>query len=832
MIGLAIWSGSSPWSMCAGAHARGAQHSHSDVMAWRVAPSEDALQVRFWGVRGSTCASGPQFVEFGGHTPCVEVRCGVAPVHRRCRHRASRPSGPSSAPRAPREVDILLSHLHLDHVGGLPFFKPSVLSGDRIDPHPLRQHGRRERRGGARAALRAADLPDRARPAAGPVRASGLPGRRDPDLPGRRQRRHHPAQPSRRRDRVPLPPCAAAASATSATSSIPTPGRTRTSPASCAAPTSSSTTACSPRPILRPASGWGHSTWQKGVELCQAAEVKALAIFHLYPGHNDAALSAAEAEMQAVMPTAFIARERQAFTFPAGLTARSPASRREPGRAADSAAVPAGLAPGSAAPGAVADRRRRDALRQPDAPPGLSSPCQSCRRRARRLLSAAPDRRSCKPVPPPLCAGAAERPLEPQGADAAGRRHRVLVAAASSSRLAALRPAPPRPARRSPAASPRRRSPGPRRRGRRHPARCRPGRGSLLQVVAVGRGRRAPPTSGSCPTAAALARARPPDPRRHLVREPRQLHGRARLDHRRRDGADHRLPGGPRRRRAGCRRRPRSSRPPCAAALLGFAPFNRPVARLFLGDVGLAADRPPGRLAARAARRRRGARGGAPAAALLSRRRDAHPPAPAPRPPRAGLGGASQPFLPAGHRQRLLRAWRSAAASSPSTSRSPRSPAATLAWPRRRSQIAALAGGCGLVGLTAPALRARRVRRRHPRRGRPVARSRSDPVTALIALTGATGFIGRHLLGDAAPARLPGPRAPAPPRRGAAGGVERGDRRHRLAAQHGGRPARRRRRHPFGRDRPRHVGPAGGRLPGHQHGGDDRRSPARPSGRA
>ena len=44
--------------------------------------------------------------------------------------------------------------------------------------------------------------------------------------------------------------------------------------------------------------GWGHSTWQKGVEVCQAADVKALAIFHLYPGHSDTVLKAIEAEMQ------------------------------------------------------------------------------------------------------------------------------------------------------------------------------------------------------------------------------------------------------------------------------------------------------------------------------------------------------------------------------------------------------------------------------------------------------------------------------------------------------------------------------------------------------
>ena len=62
--------------------------------------------------------------------------------------------------------------------------------------------------------------------------------------------------------------------------------------------------------------------------------------------------------------------------------------------------------------------------------------------------------------------------------------------------------------------------------------------------------------------------------------------------------------------------------------LIGFAPFNRPVARIFLGDVG---SLPIGLLFAwllvlvggqRACRRR------AAAAALLSRRRDPHPAAP------------------------------------------------------------------------------------------------------------------------------------------------------------------------------------------------------------
>ena len=63
--------------------------------------------------------------------------------------------------------------------------------------------------------------------------------------------------------------------------------------------------------------GWGHSTWQKGVELAQMAGVKSLAIFHHYPGHDDTYLKAAEATMQTAMPTAFVARERQVITLPA-----------------------------------------------------------------------------------------------------------------------------------------------------------------------------------------------------------------------------------------------------------------------------------------------------------------------------------------------------------------------------------------------------------------------------------------------------------------------------------------------------------------------------------
>jgi UDP-N-acetylmuramyl pentapeptide phosphotransferase/UDP-N-acetylglucosamine-1-phosphate transferase len=82
-------------------------------------------------------------------------------------------------------------------------------------------------------------------------------------------------------------------------------------------------------------------------------------------------------------------------------------------------------------------------------------------------------------------------------------------------------------------------------------------------------------------------------------------------------------------------------------AMLGFAPFNKPVAKLFLGDVG---SLPIGLLLGWLLLELAG-RGHPPA--LLSRRRDlyAHQPH---LPGRAVLAGASPAFLSAGSRRRIL----------------------------------------------------------------------------------------------------------------------------------------------------------------------------------
>jgi phosphoribosyl 1,2-cyclic phosphodiesterase len=54
--------------------------------------------------------------------------------------------------------------------------------------------------------------------------------------------------------------------------------------------------------------GYGHSTWEHGVRLCEEAGVDRLLIFHHRPGRDDAGLRAIEAEAQVCFPGAIVAR--------------------------------------------------------------------------------------------------------------------------------------------------------------------------------------------------------------------------------------------------------------------------------------------------------------------------------------------------------------------------------------------------------------------------------------------------------------------------------------------------------------------------------------------
>lgn len=79
------------------------------------------MRARLWGTRGSIAVSGTDTTRFGGNTAAVQLLCAGG--------RLVILDGGSgiraiTGPEATNRVDILLSHLHMDHVQGLPFFPP------------------------------------------------------------------------------------------------------------------------------------------------------------------------------------------------------------------------------------------------------------------------------------------------------------------------------------------------------------------------------------------------------------------------------------------------------------------------------------------------------------------------------------------------------------------------------------------------------------------------------------------------------------------------------------------------------------------------------------
>lgn len=88
--------------------------------------------VRFWGVRGSIPCPGPSTARFGGNTPCVEVRCGKRLIIFDAGTGIRALGNELMKNGGALDADILLSHCHIDHVNGIPFFAPFFSSANRF----------------------------------------------------------------------------------------------------------------------------------------------------------------------------------------------------------------------------------------------------------------------------------------------------------------------------------------------------------------------------------------------------------------------------------------------------------------------------------------------------------------------------------------------------------------------------------------------------------------------------------------------------------------------------------------------------------------------------
>ena len=90
------------------------------------------MRVAFWGTRGSIASPGTATAGYGGNTACVQVTgtdgtCLVLDAGT-----GIRTLGMALSADLPR-IDILLTHLHMDHIQGLGFFGPLFRPG--LDMH-------------------------------------------------------------------------------------------------------------------------------------------------------------------------------------------------------------------------------------------------------------------------------------------------------------------------------------------------------------------------------------------------------------------------------------------------------------------------------------------------------------------------------------------------------------------------------------------------------------------------------------------------------------------------------------------------------------------------
>ncbi len=270
--------------------------------------SPSSIAVRFWGVRGSIACPGPETVRYGGNTPCLEVRCGSRTLIFDG-GTGLRPLGNDLLKRFDQiEADIFLSHCHLDHVIGIPFFAPFF--GERNEIRIWAGHLRPTTHIEAviRTILSPPIFPLNIEAFKSKVSFHdfhhGETLKFDPGIEIKTVALDHPDGATGYRVEY-AGRAVVYLSDLEATGPEPDPQLVSISARADLLIYDATYT----ERELASRAGWGHSTWERGVRLADAARAKTLCLFHHDPDHNDQFMDTIAKEAAAARPGTLVARE-------------------------------------------------------------------------------------------------------------------------------------------------------------------------------------------------------------------------------------------------------------------------------------------------------------------------------------------------------------------------------------------------------------------------------------------------------------------------------------------------------------------------------------------
>ena len=267
-----------------------------------------AFKVKFWGVRGSIACPSPKHIGFGGNTSCIEVTAGGERIIFDA-GTGIRSLGQWMLKKDVRRAHLMLSHTHWDHINGFPFFTPAFLPDRSFE---IMAGHVEEDQGGIRKVLSGQMaqpfFPVPLEAMRGKLTFSDFTAGDDFKLSEnvhiRTMPLNHPngATGYRVEHR--------GKSVCYVTDTEHVPGQPDQNVLALIEGSDLVIYDCTYTEAEFPEKvGWGHSTWEEGVRLCKAANVRMLAIFHHDPTHDDEFMEALELEARQMWSGALVARE-------------------------------------------------------------------------------------------------------------------------------------------------------------------------------------------------------------------------------------------------------------------------------------------------------------------------------------------------------------------------------------------------------------------------------------------------------------------------------------------------------------------------------------------